>query len=197
MSDRSPHELPRSCWCVSVYRWPPIPVLYRKFRDTEWNSKITAGLRDNRTVIIWLCAYNAKAFKPWAEIILTKISSYSRLNVKHELQNKNSWPLDQSTEQLDSLPHLVLKARLDTPVENIFGHSYFVAWKCHLRKQLDYLAIKYQRFSMSSLSTWFHCHQPHSISRHRLWSWPWYFHSKIRVVHECESDLCPQINHME
>lgn len=54
-----------------------------------------------------------------------------------------------------------------------------VAWKCHLRRQLDYLAVKYQRLNMSNLLTWFHCHQPHSISCHRLWSWPWRFHSEL------------------
>lgn len=114
MSDRSPHEFPRNCWCVTVYGWPPIPVLCRKFRDIEWNSKRTAGLRDNRTMIIWLCVYNTKAFKAWTETIPTKISSYCQLKVECKAWTSKQKQLivDQSTEKSDYLPLPAFQARI-------------------------------------------------------------------------------------
>lgn len=71
-----------------------------------------------------------------------------KLNAKHELQRKNVWPLDQMTEKLDSLPLHGLEARLDTPLENIFGQTHYawvknkrLEWNWNLWKQLYHLPI--------------------------------------------------------
>lgn len=105
--------------------------------------------------------------------------------------------MDQSTEKVDFLPLLVLKARLDTPLKNISRHQIMLlgeicyyakicGMKVQSKKAVRLLAIKYERLKMSNLLTWFTCHKPHSFSCHRLWSWPWY--STVR------SELCMSVN---